>query len=127
MPHTTLQEIIVALERQLHNPAVRQSLAEAALLIADDFIEFGRSGKVYDKEGILKAMATEVPVTACNLTAYGYNLRILAPNAAQLTYRTCRKQENKPDIDTLRSSIWKLIDGHWQITFHQATPTLASA
>ncbi len=28
-------------------------------------------------------------------------------------------------MHTLRSSVWKLIDGNWQMAFHQGTPTVA--
>jgi hypothetical protein len=47
-------------------------------------------------------------------------LHTLAPDVVLATYRVVdetRKQH------TLRSSIWKLKDGRWQMVFHQGTPT----
>ena len=52
-----------------------------------------------------------------------FNTSVLAPGAVLVTYRTVR-QGAVPDeqpIHSLRSSIWKLIDGRWQMLFHQGT------
>ena len=43
-------EQLKALEQALHRPSVRGSTEAVAALLADDFVEFGRSGGVYDKD-----------------------------------------------------------------------------
>ncbi|WP_425352645.1 DUF4440 domain-containing protein [Methylobacterium terrae] len=93
-----------------------------AALLTDDFLEFGRSGGVCGKDEVVHSLAAERDCERSELTAYGYELRILAVGVVLLTYRTIRKEEGGPDLHTLRSSVWKLIDGHWQMAFHQGTP-----
>lgn len=49
-----------------------------------------------------------------------FNVKLLASDIVLATYRTLR---NKDSNLVLRSSIWKNIQGHWQLIFHQGTPT----
>jgi len=48
-------EMFLALETSLHRKEIRNSLARVSELIADDFVEFGKSGAVYRKEDTLNA------------------------------------------------------------------------
>ena len=120
-------DLIRSLEERLHDPAVRNTPEMVAALLTDDFLEFGRSGGVYGKEEVIRSLAAERSRKPLELTAYGYETRPLAAGVLLLTYRTTRKQEGAPDLHTLRSSVWKLIDGHWQMAFHQGTPTFFKA
>ena len=47
------------LEESLHTPEVRASREATDALLADDFVEFGNSGTVYDKASILVALQEE--------------------------------------------------------------------
>jgi glyoxylase I family protein len=49
----------------------------------------------------------------------------LAPGVALVTY-SIRREDSQP-VHTLRSSIWQLRDGRWQLVFHQGTRTSTSA
>jgi hypothetical protein len=120
-------DIIRSLEERLHDPAVRSASGVVACLLADDFLEFGRSGKVYGKEQVVRSLAAERDSEPSELTAYGYELRTLSAGVLLLTYRTIRRREGLPELHTLRSSVWKLIAGRWQMTFHQGTPTYPEA
>ena len=104
------------LEESLLLPDVRKSRRLIDLL-ADDFVEFGSSGRVYTKAD-LKALRAESPVTQ---TTADFRVSLLSPGVALLTYRICR--HSVPPIHTLRSSIWRLHDGQWQMMFHQSTLT----
>jgi glyoxylase I family protein len=106
-----------ALERELLTPDARKS-ARVDELLADDFVEFGSSGRVYTKAAIVAALRGEIPTT---LTAADFQLRMLGPDVALLTYRTRRHGE--PDFHALRSSIWRRDGGSWRMAFHQGTPT----
>ncbi len=114
---------IRALEERLFDPVVRGSPNAVATLLSDDFVEFGRSGGAYGKKEVMKSLAAECGGKPSELIAYGYELKILAEDVVLLTYRTTRKLEGAMDLHSLRSSIWKLTDGSWKMTFHQGTPT----
>lgn len=105
------------LERELHNASVRKS-SRAAELLADDFVEFGRSGRNYNKAQILEALSSE---SADLITSTEYKLNLLSPTVALLTYKSQRN--GNPETCTLRSSIWRRSAANWQIVFHQGTPT----
>ncbi|WNL45737.1 DUF4440 domain-containing protein [Dyella sp. BiH032] len=107
------------LERELLAPSVRKS-PRVDQLLAEDFMEFGRSGRVFSKTDIVVALRDEASVA---MTATDFRLRMLAPDVALLTYRSCRQTE--PALHALRSSIWRREGGQWRLAFHQGTPTLA--
>jgi hypothetical protein len=91
--------------------------------MADSFVKFGRSGRMYEKEEVIRRLAAEGIETLKTHTAGDFVLRPLADDVVLLTYRSFRHAEGQEDHHTLRSSIWKLISGRWQMVFHQGTPT----
>jgi hypothetical protein len=52
----TNEEIVCDLEEDLLKPEVRRSAERVNCLLADDFIEFGSSGRIFDKRGIIEAL-----------------------------------------------------------------------
>ncbi len=111
------------LEQKLHRPETRRSSDAVRALLADEFIEFGSSVKVYDKASIVKALAEEsASSNALPLEVRDFATRSIASNAVLVTYRSVRRHsDGTTERDALRSSIWKLIDGRWQMLFHQGT------
>ncbi len=91
-------------------------------LLSDDFIEFGRSGGVYTKEDVVRSLVSEFIDEKEALSARDFTLRPLAAGILLLTYRSFRLTNGTEHRHTLRSSIWKFIDGRWQMAFHQGTP-----
>jgi len=102
------------LEERLLVPSVRASPAEVAMLLADEFIEFGSSGRIYDKQEIIRLLQQEQGGTQCTLA--DFSARKLAADVALVTYRVVESR-------TIRSSIWRLEDGRWRMVFHQGTKT----
>jgi hypothetical protein len=49
------------LEERLMQPSVRGSPEQVAQLLADDFVEVGKSGRVYDKQQIMELLQREQP------------------------------------------------------------------
>jgi len=115
-----LTEMIRDLELQLLDPKVRMSRALASSLLADDFVEFGSSGSVYDKVSVLDALA----IDASGAPAMrNFELKLLGPDIALATFRTVRFGPSGEVIrQVLRSSIWRQAGGRWQLVFHQGTP-----
>lgn len=114
-----LAEHLRDLEERLLQPEVRQAAEAVAELVAEGFIEFGSSGRIYSRERIIEAMRSESPIRR-SLT--GFKTTMLAPGVVLATYRAVRNGSSGPE-SSLRSSIWKLIDGRWQMMFHQGTVT----
>lgn len=114
--------ILRSLEEELLEPEVRRSADRVGRLLADEFIEFGSSGNVFDKSQIIEALQHETsdPTTRVRLT--GFAARPLAPGVVLVTCRTLRSGPNALPSYKLRSSIWKLVNGQWQMVFHQGTP-----
>jgi hypothetical protein len=54
-----MKQLIHQLEQSLLEPSVRQSVTLLNQLIADDFIEFGSSGKIYNKKDIIDSLPSE--------------------------------------------------------------------
>lgn len=118
-----LADELRALEEQLLQPSTRKDPATLSNLIADDFLEVGASGRVYDRAAILTALASEPPAPPALLTHF--SARSLAEGVVLITYRATRRSISGEPITTAqRSSIWVHRDSRWQITFHQGTPLL---
>ena len=101
-------------------PHVRRDRSLVAPLLADDFIEFGSSGKVYDKEAVLGALATDRSMAP---RVADFSVKVLAPGLVLATFRTARSDRGtEAGRQTLRSSVWREVSGRWQIVFHQGTP-----
>jgi hypothetical protein len=116
-------DLIQGLEKELFKQAVRGSSDEVGKLLADNFVEFGRSGRVYHKEEVIRSLTAESAGDVQTLTASDFALKPLADGVVLLTYRSLRRGEDGRELHSLRSSIWKLIGGRWRMVFHQGTPT----
>lgn len=114
-PQDALAAELKGLEEELLVPAVRKSTRLTELL-ADEFIEFGSSGRIYTKSDLVAVLQAESPVAQ---TTSDFKVTILAPDVALLTYRILR--HSQPAVQTLRSSVWRRAKGHWQMVFHQGT------
>jgi hypothetical protein len=115
-------DLIRGLEQELFRQSVRGSPDAVNNLLADSFVEFGRSGSIYEKNEVIQSLAAESTETPDTLTARDFVLRPLADGVVLLTYRSFRPAEDGEQRHTLRSSIWKFMDGRWQMLFHQGTP-----
>jgi hypothetical protein len=109
------------LEEALLSPGTRQSERQLRALLADDFREFGKSGRTFS----LAMALSELPVEARDLKAEisDFEMRVLADDVALVTYRVSAQQPDGARASSLRSSIWKRDTlGHWRMLFHQGTP-----
>ena len=115
---TTLAMHLRALEESLLQPDVRKSNRLVELL-ADDFVEFGSSGRIYTKRDLVEVLQAETPVVQATSE---FKAVMLGPDAALLTYVV--RLEATPPRYTLRSSVWKRDGDAWRMVFHQGTPTV---
>jgi len=110
---------LLDLETQLHRKDVRADEAALRRLIAEDFFEFGVSGTVWTRDAVIEALRGE---SFSPREVADVRLTLLAEDVALLTYRGHRvATPQRPGSDSLRSSIWRLREGQWQMQFHQGT------
>ena len=64
---------------------------EVGYLLADEFIEFGSSGRVYDKRQIIAALQQEMLDPTTRISLVDFVARRLAPEVFLVTYRTIRQ------------------------------------
>lgn len=81
-------------------------------LIADDFLEFGASGRTRDATSIRGALAR--PATG-PVELLDFAVTELAPDVVLATYRLGSPRPSN------RSTIWVRRDGRWLVRFHQGT------
>lgn len=86
-------------------------------------MEFGVSGRVYTKRDVLDA-ADRLPDVVTPVDEF--ELRVETATVALVTYHSTTRCGDGSLVSALRSSLWVLRDGRWQIRFHQGTPTEAS-
>jgi len=117
---TDLGTLIRDLEEQLLDPDVRRSRTDLDRLLADDFIEYGASGRVFDKQSIITALRVE---SAPRRSIGDFRLRRLGPDVVLATFRVdVHTEAETGSPSSLRSSIWRRSAGRWQLVFHQGTP-----
>lgn len=110
-----LKEHLRELEESHTDLEVRRSSEELGKILADDYFEIGSSGYIYNRQDCL-----EGGVVLTEMTLHNYEIYPLASDVVLSTYFINDKTRNR---NTLRSSIWKLIEGKWRLYFHQGTIT----
>ena len=114
--NSSLKQQLLQLEEKLLQPEVRASKEELKNLLADNFFEFGSSGKVlYKDENICEMTLGEVRMQLSD-----FEIHPLSEEIILTTYRIYNELNQQ---HSLRSSIWKLVDGRWKMHFHQGTKT----
>jgi len=119
---SSIQDILYQLEERLLHPEVRRSKEDLMTLLADDFVEFGSSGRIFNKQQIVEAL---IQSHTEQMELKDFQAKILAPDVVLTTFRVEKYNEPREVMrNSLRSSIWKFIEGRWQMVFHQGTPTM---
>ena len=108
-------------ETELHRADVRRDRARLEALLHPEFIEFGRSGRRYERDEIINELKRSD--TDPKIHADDFELRSLAADCAMLTYLSAHVDESGNLFRrTLRTSIWAQGEDGWQMLFHQGTP-----
>ena len=116
---SALAEFLLELEKKLLDPALRRQPEQLAPLLADDFVEFGSSGRSYDKKQVLYLLRRQL---AARLTIEEFHLVELSPDAALVRYRArSEPADGRAEKHSLRSSVWVQSKGEWRMIFHQGT------
>lgn len=111
--------LLRAREQALLDPAVRRDRARVAELLADDFLEFGSSGRIWTREAILDLLVTE---NYDPPAMEEFQCDLIGEDVALVTYKTVRADAASGlRAEVLRSSIWIREAGDWRVRFHQGT------
>lgn len=113
----SLQDHLHSLENALLQADVRKSSEQLSALLAEDFIEYSSTGKIYDKENILTRLPVEDDP---GIVMRDFKVKSLSSTSALATFKVFIESTQK---HSLRSSVWTLNNGQWQMTFHQGTVT----
>ena len=117
MTQTQVTALLLEREKSLMQPAVRRSAGQLKAIICEDFLEYGASGRTYDRASLIALLAAEPDGPVATIS--DFTARFLSPEIALVTYRT-----QLGDTARLRSSIWRCEHGAWRLQFHQSTPTI---
>ena len=112
-------DIVRDCERALLTGAVRGDRLSAGLLLHADYREYGRSGRVWDKNAVLDMMQDTAELV--QLRAEDLEAVPLGDDVVLVTYDSVT-----PQARAHRSSVWVRESGRWQVRFHQGTPVPAA-
>lgn len=121
MTQNSLKSRLYALEQELASTAARCDRARMHDLLADEFIEFGASGRRFTKQEIIGLLSTEDDFTSYELV--DFTLTTLGADHALITYTIPPRKgpDGTPKPGSRRSSIWREGVTGWQLVFHQGT------
>jgi hypothetical protein len=123
MESMTPADEVREIELSLLNAAVRKNAERVALLLTDDFQEFGASGRVFSKSEVIAALQEE---RERRIAMEDFTSLMIDSSTMLVRYRSVRTGEDGTIVEALRSSVWVLRKGRWQILFHQGTPVPAA-
>lgn len=106
------------LEEELWREETRFDKKRMSEVIAPDFLEFGKSGRIYKREDSLAV--PRQPIDAV-FPLPDFRARLLHPDVAQITYNSAVKYDGVIQ-HARRSSIWSRTPSGWMLRFHQGTP-----
>jgi hypothetical protein len=112
------RDALERLEEELWREETRFDSRRMNELIAPDFFEFGRSGRVYRREDTLAV--PRGPIDAV-FPLPGFRARSLGRDLAQVTYDSAVTYGGVVQ-HARRSSIWSRTPDGWVLRFHQGTP-----
>ena len=111
------------LEEELWREETRFDLIRMNEVIAPDFFEIGRSGRIYQRADTLGAVPEP---NDARFPLQEFRARLLAPDVAQVTYNSAVKYSGEY-LHGRRSSIWSRGANGWVLRFHQGAPFEADA
>jgi hypothetical protein len=115
--HEDLASTLRDLEESLWREETRFDPAHMDDVLALGFVEFGRSGRRYDRDAIITAEAAPI---GARLPLEDFAVLLVRPDVALVTY------VNEDEADgyrrSNRMSLWVEAGGRWRLLFHQGTP-----
>ncbi len=108
------------LEESLWIAETRFNVSLMDEVFAQDFFEFGRSGRTYDRADMLIEAEPGQDIKS-TIPLLNFHARHLSPDVVQVTYVSEVLYGDKIERAN-RSSIWSRHGDGWKLRFHQGTP-----
>lgn len=112
-------QTMLELEQQHLASSIRASAERLGALLSKDYFEFGASGKIWSRAGVIKSATREEGSTAYRIE--NYRVDRLGEHHVLATYELLTSDDNGVSR-TLRSTVWRFEGGEWSMLFHQGTP-----
>ena len=112
-------EKLYELEESLWKSETRFNEEYMRTIMAKDFFEFGRSGKIYSIDESLTASYQEI---GAKLPLNDFAIHEIDEKVVLITYIS-EVQYGEIEIGN-RSSLWLKNEDGWKLKFHQGTPTI---
>ncbi len=106
---------ILQFEEKLLINEIRKDIQSLSSLIADDFFEFGSSGKIWTKQDVLDQLPKENLQN--NLKIIDFTIIYQSQDFICVSYKLLKNDK----LNSLRSSSWQKFVGKWMMVFHQGT------
>jgi hypothetical protein len=113
-----LRRDIEAFEERLTNPGPDETRENLGALLAEDFREYGSSGRGCDAAAVVEALMAG---DRSSVQFEGYRVRALGRDVALATYLARTAPGPRWVPPALRRSPWQRRDGAWRLVFHQST------
>lgn len=110
--------LLQRLEEELWMKETRFDIPYMERVLAEDFFEIGRSGRVYARDDTLAVV--KQPIDAV-IPLPDFKVRLLTKDVAQVIYNSQVTYDGVVEKGR-RSSIWSRTADGWQLRFHQGTP-----
>jgi hypothetical protein len=127
MTHTGLSAAdradLTRLEEAMWREETRYGLTFQQTHFANDFFEFGRSGRVYSRDQIIQ---TQGHTIQAKLPLPDLQIRLLDANTVQVTYNSEVIHKGITEY-ARRSSIWSRTPAGWVMRFHQGTACIPTS
>lgn len=114
-PQTDVGEVL-ALERELQTVECRRNSARVLALLAEDFIEIGASGSVWDLPSTVESLRNE-PIDGDAIEVHNMTGRIIDDGYVLTQWDSVRGMRR-----ARRTSLWRRAPVGWQLVHHQGTP-----
>ncbi|MCX7546240.1 nuclear transport factor 2 family protein [Marinicella gelatinilytica] len=120
MKQDKVNQLLQARECELHQLKTKPDQEKVRALLHDDFIEFGRSGQVYDKTDVVESCIDKGNFP--QIHSENFQFKHLSDTVVLVTYVSYQQnQDNAKSHVTLRTSVWQFAHNTWQLVFHQGT------
>jgi hypothetical protein len=106
---------VIALERRLLDAEVRSSAESLDALLDPEFREVGASGRIWDRESVIRSLAAEGASTE-PIRDEGMEGRSLAADLVLLSYLS-----DSAGRRAHRTSLWRHDGSRWRLLHHQGT------
>lgn len=113
-----MKDLILRYEQDFFDVDFCSNAANLERRLSFDFIEYGRSGRIYDRQDIIAYLLNrkECP----NLEIHHFSIKKMCGDIILAHYLSIDPSLNQC---TRRSSVWRKEDGLWKLLFHQGTPS----